>query len=245
MIDGQLRADFVRRPRGAAHRAITFIYILLSILSLPSAGYALQPAVRTATPSATPSTPAGQGPEGDERHQEQQPSRPSASRPGEQAPPESGPTLRLADLERMALEGNPTMAQADAAVRASEGRRVQAGLLPNPIIGYTGEEFAFRAFGDKSEHLAFIEQTIPLGGKLSKSRAVFAQERVQAEQSAAAQKQRILNGVRIFYYRALGAQQLVEVRTQLAELSREAVKITGELYNIGQSGSKPNVRNST
>jgi cobalt-zinc-cadmium efflux system outer membrane protein len=148
--------------------------------------------------------------------------------------------MRLEDLERMALEGNPTLAQAEAAIRASEGRRVQAGLLPNPVIGYAGEEFAFRAFSDKSEHIAFIEQTIPLGGKLAKSRRIFAQEKVQSEQEAAAQKQRILNGVRILFYRALGAQQLVEVRTQLARLAREAVKVTGELFNIGQA-DRPDV----
>ncbi|MGH9846306.1 MAG: TolC family protein, partial [Blastocatellia bacterium] len=98
-----------------------------------------------------------------------------------------------------------------------------------------GEEFAFRAFSDKSEHIAFIEQTIPLGGKLGKSRRIFAQEKAQAEQEAVAQKQRILNGVRVLFYRALGAQQLVEVRTQLAKLAREAVKITGELFNVGQA----------
>ena len=145
------------------------------------------------------------------------------------------PPTTLADLERLALEGNPTLAQAEAAIRAAEGRRVQAGLMPNPIIGYAGEELAFRAIGEKSEHLGFIEQTIPLGGKLSKSRRIFAQEKAQSEQDAVAQRQRILNGVRILYYRALGAQQLVEVRTQLAKLAREAVKITSELFNVGQA----------
>jgi outer membrane protein, heavy metal efflux system len=147
----------------------------------------------------------------------------------------TNPPTTLADLERLALEGNPTLAQAEAAIRAAEGRRVQAGLMPNPIIGYAGEELAFRAIGEKSEHLGFIEQTFPLGGKLSKSRRIFAQEKVQSEQDAVAQRQRILNGVRILYYRALGAQQLVEVRTQLAKLAREAVKITSELFNVGQA----------
>ena len=148
--------------------------------------------------------------------------------------------LRLEDLEQMALEFNPTLAQADAAIRAAEGRRVQAGLPPNPVIGYAGEELAFRAIGEKSEHLAFIEQTIPLGGKLKKSRAIAAQEKLQTEQVAAAQKQRILNGVRVLFYRALGAQQLVEVRTELAKLSRDAVKVTGELFNVGQA-DRPDV----
>lgn len=145
------------------------------------------------------------------------------------------PLMTLADLERLALEGNPTLPQADAAIRVAEGRRVQAGLMPNPIIGYQAEELAFRAIGEKSEHLGFIEQTIPLGGKLSKSRAIFAQEKHQAEQDAAAQKQRILNAVRVLFYQALGAQELVEVRTQLARLARDAVKTTSELLNVGQA----------
>jgi cobalt-zinc-cadmium efflux system outer membrane protein len=135
----------------------------------------------------------------------------------------------------MALEGNPTLAQAEAAIRAAEGRRVQAGLMPNPVLGYQAEELAFRAIGEKSEHLGFIEQTIPLGGKLRKSRAVFAQAKAQSEQDAAAQRQRILNAVRMLFYQALGAQQLVEVRGELAKLARDAVKITNELFNVGQA----------
>ena len=42
--------------------------------------------------------------------------------------------------------------------------------MPNPIVGYAGEELAPRAFGQKSEHYIFAEQEIPLGGKLKKSR---------------------------------------------------------------------------
>lgn len=150
------------------------------------------------------------------------------------------PALRLEDLERMALQNNPTAAQAEAAVRAAEGRRVQAGLLPNPIIGYAGEELSARAFDQKSEHYIFAEQEVPLGGKLKKSRAIFAQERAQAQAEAAAQKQRILNGVRALYYEALGAQQLVEVRGQLAKLASEAVDVTGELFNTG-AADRPDV----
>lgn len=147
----------------------------------------------------------------------------------------TNPPMTLTDLERLALEGNPTLGQAEAAIRAAEGRRVQAGMMPNPVVGYAGEELAFRAIGEKSEHLGFIEQTFPLGGKLSKSRAIFAQEKNQAEQSAVAQKQRILNAVRVLFYQALGAQELVEVRTQLAKLARDAVKTTSELLNVGQA----------
>ncbi len=153
------------------------------------------------------------------------------------------PRLRLEDLERMALQKNPTLAQAEAAIRAAEGRRVQVGLYPNPIIGYDGDQFSFRSFSNKSEHFFFIEQTIVTAGKLKKSREVIAQEKVQAEFEAEAQKQRVLNAVRLLYYEALGAQQLVELRRQLANIATEAVSISAELYNIGQA-DRPDVLES-
>ena len=71
------------------------------------------------------------------------------------------PIMRLEDLEAMALQRNPTLAQADAAIRAAQGRRKQAGLFPNPVAGYFLEEFAFRSPGQTAEQGAFIEQTIP------------------------------------------------------------------------------------
>jgi len=156
------------------------------------------------------------------------------------SPSQTEPALRLEDLERMALQNNPTIGQAEAAIRAAEGRRVQAGLMPNPIIGYLGEELSARAFDQKSEHYIFAEQEVPLGGKLKKSRDVFARERAQAQAEAAAQKQRVLNAVRTLYYEALGAQRLVEVRAELAKLASEAVDVTGELFNTG-AADRPDV----
>lgn len=135
----------------------------------------------------------------------------------------------------MASQNNPTLTQAESAIRAAQGRRRQAGMWPNPIIGYQGEEFAFRGFSEKSEHFAFIEQTIPLGGKLGKSRRIFEQEVAQAESEATAQKQRVLNTVRMLYFEALGAQQRVDLRVELARIAREAVKTTSELLNVGQA----------
>ncbi len=147
----------------------------------------------------------------------------------------TGTVMSLEDFERMALEKNPTLAQAEAAIRSAEGRGRQAGQFPNPVIGYAGEELVFRAPGQTSEHGVFVEQMIPLGGKLGKSRRIFAREKDVAEVNAAAQRQRVLNSVRVLYYDALGAQRLVELRTDLARLSNEAVGITKELANVGQA----------
>jgi len=147
----------------------------------------------------------------------------------------SGPPLKLEDLEAMALQRNPTLAQAEAAVRAAAGRQRQAGLFPNPVAGYFVDEFAFRSPGETAEHGAFIEQTIPLGGKLSKARNVFARERDQAVINAEAQRLRIANSIRVLYYETLGAQRLVQLRADLSQLARETVATTKELYNVGQA----------
>jgi cobalt-zinc-cadmium efflux system outer membrane protein len=135
----------------------------------------------------------------------------------------------------MAAQSNPTLAQAEAAIRAAQGRRRQAGLWPNPIVGYMGEEISFRAPGRTSEHMFFVEQTIPLGGKLRKSQRIAEQEVVEAEAEAFAQKQRVLNTVRILYFETLGAQRLVDLRAELVRIAQDAVKTTTELYNVGQA----------
>jgi len=141
--------------------------------------------------------------------------------------------LRLEDFEQMALESNPTLAQALAGVRAAEGKRIQAGLYPNPVLGATGEEISTGPIIRGGEFGGFVEQRIVTAGKLRLSRNVFEQQRLQAEHMAQAQKYRVLNSVRSLYYEALGAQQRVEVQTQLTKVSRDAVKISKELANVG------------
>jgi len=147
----------------------------------------------------------------------------------------SEPSLRLEDLERLALKKNPTIPQAAAAIREAQGREVQAGLYPNPILGYTGQELQPQVQGKTSEHFLFIEQTIVTGGKLRLGRNIFAQERLRAEIEQQAQIQRVLNTVRMIYYEVLGAQRLVDLRAELASIANEAVEISEELWNIGQA----------
>jgi cobalt-zinc-cadmium efflux system outer membrane protein len=147
--------------------------------------------------------------------------------------PPTEPGLSLEQLEAMALEANPTLAQAAAQVQAAAGRTLQAGLYPNPSVGYSGEEISGPASG--GEHGAFVQQTIITAGKLGLSRAVFQREQTQAEELVKAQRLRVLNMVRLLYYQTLGAQHLVTWRERLAALAQEAVDITHQLFNVGQA----------
>lgn len=50
-----------------------------------------------------------------------------------------------------------------------------------------------------------------------------------------AQKQRVLNAVRMLYVEALGIERLVESRRELEKIAHEAVGTSEELFNIGQA----------
>lgn len=153
---------------------------------------------------------------------------------------EAASALRLENLERMALENNPTLKQAQTRIQAVEGRLKQAGLYPNPTIGYNGDEISQGPIIRGGEHGFFIEQTIVLGGKLRKNQEVFGQELIQARAQAEAQRLRVLNTLRVLYYEALSAQRRLDMHQKLVSLAEEAVKTSRGLYNVG-AADKPDV----
>ena len=142
--------------------------------------------------------------------------------------------LTLARLEQLALENNPTVRAARAAIEAARGRARQAGAWPNPIAGYTGEEITTRGSVDpRGEHGFFVEQTIPLGGKLRLSRSVFERAADEATVRAELQRQRIVSSVRALFYQVLTSERRIEVHERLAALGSEATGVTAQLFNVG------------
>lgn len=147
--------------------------------------------------------------------------------------------LRLEELEKLALDKNPTMAQAEAVVRSVLGRTRQAELYPNPVVGYSADSIAARQ-PSRATHSLWLQQTIITSGKRKHVAAAVAQERVHAEAERDMQRRRVVNAVRMLYYEVLGAARLVEIRRELAALAVEAVEISEELYNVGQA-DRPDV----
>jgi cobalt-zinc-cadmium efflux system outer membrane protein len=152
--------------------------------------------------------------------------------PQEQASTPTG--LTLGELEQMALSNNPTLAQAAAEIRAATGRRLQSGLYPNPTAGYQGEQIRGGSQGG-GEQGFFVSQDIVLGGKLGLNRRVLEQETKQAAAEAEEQRLRVVNGVRMFYYQALAAQEMGDLRHKLSKLAEDAVQTSHQLGNVGQA----------
>ena len=143
-------------------------------------------------------------------------------------------TISLEELQQMALQNNPTLAQATANVRAAEGGKKQSGLYPNPTVGYQGEQIRGGSFRG-GEQGFFVRQDIVTAGKLGLNRRILEQERKQAETEADEQELRVLTNVKLSYIQALAAQQTVELRQNLSKLAQDAVETSHQLANVGQA----------
>ncbi len=143
------------------------------------------------------------------------------------------PPITLRELEQLALQNNPTAAAAAAGIDAARGRTRQAGAWPNPVVGYTGDELTAGSPDTRGIHGLFVEQTIPLGGKLRLSRNVFEKTIDQAEAVRDLQGLRILSSVRQTFYSVLLTERRIEVQERLAALASEAVGVTAQLFNVG------------
>jgi cobalt-zinc-cadmium efflux system outer membrane protein len=124
--------------------------------------------------------------------------------------------------------------EAEAGIRAARAREQQSGLLPNPVVGYSGDEIRGGETGGGKEGF-FVEQRIVTGGKLSKARAVFAKDTSLAEIESEEQKIRVETAVKMAFYRVLAAQELTDVRTQLARIANENAITATRLGNTGQA----------
>jgi cobalt-zinc-cadmium efflux system outer membrane protein len=157
--------------------------------------------------------------------------------------------MGLADFERIAMERNPTLRQAAAQVDATMSRSHQAGLYPNPTVGYVQEQIgtlgevtptasgiSTSGKGTPGELVGgFVQQEIITGGKLRLSRAKFAEESNAARWQAEAQALRVMNGVRVRFYEVLAAQRLIQIHRELVRLNDDAVRTTEQLVNVGQA----------
>ncbi len=169
---------------------------------------------------------------------------PSSSNPAAQQPaaesdlsidaPLTGTPLSLDTLLSLARVHNPTLRAAQAAIAESAGHAKQAGLLPNPVIGYEGDQIRGGSYGG-GEQGGFVEQTIPLGGKLGLRRDVYRQQQRTDALALSQQQQRVEGDIESSFYAALALQQEIDTRKQLSAIAADAARTAQQLANVGQA----------
>ena len=171
------------------------------------------------------------------------------ARPAAPASAVAVPMMSMADFEQIAMERNPTLRQAAAQFEAAMNRSLQAGLYPNPVIGYVQDQigsfsesqpttngFAVKGKPSPGDNVGgFVQWQIVTAGKLRLSRAKFAEEASAARWQAIGQELRVINSVRIQYFEVLAAQRLIEIHREMFRLDEDLVRTTQEMVNVGQA----------
>jgi cobalt-zinc-cadmium efflux system outer membrane protein len=142
--------------------------------------------------------------------------------------------MHLEEFQQFALANNPSLQQVNARTKEAAARARQAGLYPNPSVGYQGEQIRGGSYRG-GEQGAFVEQTFVLGGKLGLRRDVYEQQHRENEIGASEQRYRVLSDVGESFYSALAAQETVYTRKQLLSVARDAVETAHQLANVGQA----------
>ena len=148
------------------------------------------------------------------------------------APPVKGSTMNLAELEQLAMHNNPTLLEAELLVEASRAKAQQARLWPNPTVGYVQDQINQNR--TPGEFLGgFIQQEIITARKRQLSGQKYDQQARTAAFRATEQQLKVLNGVRMHYFKTVAAARRIGLRQALVDNAAEEYRTTLEAFNTG------------
>ncbi len=150
------------------------------------------------------------------------------------AGPKAPKAVTLDDLVGVALARNPRLAKATLAIEAAQGRRLQAGLYPNPVFAVTGDELGDKTGPGGIWTAPQFNQEIVTGGKLSLSQAVAAKEVDQVTLALLGERYALMAAVRSAFYDAYTLQRRTDLLHDLTDLARQSVANGKKLLDGGQ-----------
>jgi cobalt-zinc-cadmium efflux system outer membrane protein len=130
--------------------------------------------------------------------------------------------LTLAEVETLAVAYHPALREAEGLVRAARGRWQQAGLAPNPAIGYAGEDIGDA--GTAGKQGGFISQEFVTAGKLRLGRGVALRDVAAAEQRFERMRLQLVTTARVYYFEAVTAQRELALSRQLETMAAQAMR---------------------
>ncbi|MHB1096388.1 MAG: TolC family protein [Gemmatimonadaceae bacterium] len=157
---------------------------------------------------------------------------PSASDSGRPLGPvfeDPSDTLSLRDAVALVLLHSPDLAAFAWEARAREARVLQAGRLPNPVIGVMSEDFGAtsRSSGGSASQAVQpqttlqLSQLVELAGKRTARRGLAARDRDLAAWDYESARMDVLTRVTHAFIDVLFAQEMVGLTRQSAQLVRE------------------------
>ncbi len=149
--------------------------------------------------------------------------------------PDAAGGLTLEQLVRQAVSANPNVRQAAADVEDARGRWVQAGLCPNPTVGYQGDQIANA--GSAGQQGGFINQTIVTAGKLKLAQAAAYFEFVSFQLRLRRAEVDVTRQVRADYFATLVAAEQVRLTRLMVEFVEQAYRREVAMVRGGQAAA--------
>jgi outer membrane protein, heavy metal efflux system len=125
-----------------------------------------------------------------------------------ETPAEPSTPLSLNDLLALSRRQNPDLAIAAARVTEAEGQFVQAGLYPNPTVGYIGNQINDGP-GTAGQQGVFVSQEVVSGGKLEVARQAAGHGLTAADWQAVSRRNETAARVRGAYYEYMTARAIL------------------------------------
>lgn len=142
--------------------------------------------------------------------------------------------MTLEQFLDLADKTNPTLKQAQCNVDRSNAQARQAGLPPDPLLGYDGDHIRGGEYRG-GEQGAFVTQEFVLGHKLALRRDIYRAEGIYNEYAVEVQRSRIHNDVARAFFDTVAAQQSVILHERLLKVALDTVTNTHELSRVGQA----------
>lgn len=149
------------------------------------------------------------------------------------SPDSASGQLGLEELQTIARQCHPELRAKAAAVEAARGLMIQAGLPPNPTVGYQAD--TVRTLFTQGYQGAYIQQTFVTAQKLGLAAQAAAADHANAYLDLQKTWYTVISEVRRQYFRSLAARQRLQLAEALSELSERAYQTQIELVKAGEA----------
>ena len=148
--------------------------------------------------------------------------------------------VTLAELEQHLIVSHPQILKSQSQLAALEGKKLQAGLGPNPTAGLLGDDI--NANDGAGRYGVFYSQQVVRGGKLELAQSTICAEIDAARNQLNSVKQRLLIELRQRYYNVLLAQETVRQTRELSEILQRSVDVSEKLFEAEEIAKAPVIR---
>ncbi len=147
-------------------------------------------------------------------------------------------TLSFGNAALLALRNNPGLASFDPAMRAADGRILQASLAPNPTLDTTIENAlgtgAYRGY-DAAESSVAISQLIERGGKREARQRIQIADKELVRADYQIRRREIFTEVAQAFAQALAAQEKIDLYSEFVTLNESFLPEIEKRIDAGKS----------